>query len=72
MNFAREAGRGANAGGRLISPATTDPDERKLRNVVEEMSLASGVPVPEIYVLDEEEAINAFAPDMQRVTQRGQ
>src|SRR5258706_7679150 len=48
-------------GGRLVSPATTDSDERKLRNVVEEMSLASGVPVPEIYVLDDEEAINAFA-----------
>jgi Zn-dependent protease with chaperone function len=48
-------------GGRLVSPVTMDPDERKLRNVVEEMSLASGVPVPEIYVMDEEEGINAFA-----------
>jgi len=48
-------------GGRLISPVTTDPDEKKLRNVIEEMSLASGVPVPEIYVLDEEDGINAFA-----------
>jgi len=48
-------------GGRLLNPNTTDPDERKLRNVVEEMALASGVPVPQIYVLDQEEAINAFA-----------
>src|SRR4051812_8638234 len=48
-------------GGRLVSPVTSDPDEKKLRNVVEEMSLASGVPVPEIYVMDEEEGINAFA-----------
>src|SRR5205807_6305809 len=48
-------------GGRLISPVTSDPDEKKLRNVIEEMSLASGVPVPEIYVLDEEMGINAFA-----------
>ena len=63
INELREGG-GAVArmlGGRLMSPATTDPDEKKLRNVIEEMSLASGVPVPEIYVLDEEEAINAFA-----------
>jgi len=48
-------------GGRLVSPNTTDPDERKLRNVVEEMALASGVPVPQVYVMDEESAINAFA-----------
>src|SRR5437660_6083599 len=48
-------------GGRLVSPATADPDEKKLRNVIEEMSLASGVAVPEIYVLDQEEGINAFA-----------
>lgn len=48
-------------GGRLVNPNTDDPDEQKLRNVVEEMALASGVPVPQIYVLDEEEGINAFA-----------
>lgn len=48
-------------GGRLIAPNTTDPDERKLRNVVEEMALASGVPVPQIYVMDQEDGINAFA-----------
>lgn len=48
-------------GGRLVQPNTTDLDERKLRNVVEEMAIASGVPVPQIYVLDEEESINAFA-----------
>ena len=48
-------------GGRLINPNTTDADERKLRNVVEEMALASGVPVPAIYVMDAEESINAFA-----------
>ena len=48
-------------GGRLIAPAPVDPDERKLRNVVEEMAIASGVPVPEIYILDAERSINAFA-----------
>jgi Zn-dependent protease with chaperone function len=48
-------------GGRLVNPNSSDTDERKLLNVIEEMSIASGVPVPEIYVLDEEEGINAFA-----------
>jgi Zn-dependent protease with chaperone function/uncharacterized tellurite resistance protein B-like protein len=48
-------------GGRLVNPNTLDPDERKLLNVVEEMAIASGVPVPQVYVLDDEKAINAFA-----------
>ncbi|HVU26618.1 MAG TPA: M48 family metallopeptidase [Verrucomicrobiae bacterium] len=48
-------------GGRLIASNTTDPDERKLLNVVEEMSIASGVPMPKVYVLDDEKGINAFA-----------
>jgi Zn-dependent protease with chaperone function len=48
-------------GGRLVLPDTRDPDERRLINVVEEMSLASGFPVPQIYVLEEEAGINAFA-----------
>ena len=47
--------------GRLINSNTTDPDERKLLNVVEEMSIASGVPVPQVYVMDGEPGINAFA-----------
>ncbi|MGP8020512.1 MAG: hypothetical protein ACLPRE_05935, partial [Limisphaerales bacterium] len=34
-------------GGRLINPNTTDPDERKLLNVVEEIAIAYGVPVPQ-------------------------
>ena len=48
-------------GGRLVNMATIDPDERKLMNVVEEMAIASSVPVPEVYVMDGEEGINAFA-----------
>jgi Zn-dependent protease with chaperone function len=47
-------------GGVPVNPSTTDPAERRLMNVVEEMSLASGVPVPQVYVL-EDSAINAFA-----------
>ncbi len=48
-------------GGNLINPATVDLDERKLLNVVEEMAIAAGVPVPQVYVLEHEEGINAFA-----------
>ncbi|HBC20228.1 MAG TPA: protease, partial [Alcanivorax sp.] len=39
---------------------TRHSDEKKLINVVEEMSIASGIPAPQLYVLDKEEAINAF------------
>ncbi|MBY8875360.1 M48 family metallopeptidase [Micromonospora sp. PLK6-60] len=48
-------------GGVPVPANTTDPELRRLRNVVEEMALASGVPVPEVYLLPEEAAINAFA-----------
>jgi Zn-dependent protease with chaperone function len=47
-------------GGRLLHPATTNPHERVLLNVVEEMALASGTPTPPVYLLKEEEGINAF------------
>jgi Zn-dependent protease with chaperone function len=48
-------------GGVLLDRGTQVADEQRLVNVVEEMSIASGLPVPAIYVLDREEAINAFA-----------
>jgi Zn-dependent protease with chaperone function len=48
-------------GATLIPPDTTNPSYRRLRNVVEEMAIASGVPVPEIWVLEQEPGINAFA-----------
>ena len=48
-------------GGRLVHPNTNHPDERRLRNVIEEMAIAAGVPVPKIYLLDNEQGINAFA-----------
>ncbi|HUC85785.1 MAG TPA: M48 family metallopeptidase [Candidatus Acidoferrales bacterium] len=48
-------------GGRPVASNTNDPNERKLLNVVEEMSIASGVPMPKVYVLEEEDGINAFA-----------
>jgi len=48
-------------GGTLVDPDSRDPLRRRLVNVVEEIALASGVPVPEIYVLEQEAGINAFA-----------
>jgi Zn-dependent protease with chaperone function len=48
-------------GGRPVPPNTNDFLEKRLRNVVEEMAIASGTPVPAIYVLDQEQGINAFA-----------
>jgi Zn-dependent protease with chaperone function len=48
-------------GGVRVSPDTTDPQQRRLLNVVEEMAIASGVPMPEVYLLEQERGINAFA-----------
>jgi Zn-dependent protease with chaperone function len=48
-------------GGRRVDPHTTDPREHQLLNVVEEMAIASGLPVPAVYIMDEEPAINSFA-----------
>jgi len=48
-------------GGRRVEPNTSDSDEKRLRNVVEEMAVASGMALPEIYVLDRERGINSFA-----------
>ena len=48
-------------GGRAVALNTTDLRERKLLNVVEEMSIASGIPMPAVYVLEEEPGLNAFA-----------
>lgn len=48
-------------GGRQVKPNTTDEAERRLVNVVEEMAIAAGTPVPAIFVLDQEDGINAFA-----------
>lgn len=48
-------------GGRKVSPETTDSLERRYVNVVTEMAIAANTPVPEIYVLDEQDGINAFA-----------
>lgn len=51
-------------GGKLISSNTLDVKHRQLLNVVEEMAIASGIPVPPVYVMQEERGINAFAAGM--------
>lgn len=51
-------------GGRRIAPDAADAGERQLLNLVEEMSIASGLPVPDVYVLDSN-AINACAAGLQ-------
>jgi len=48
-------------GGVLVEADARDPLRRRLYNVVEEIALASGIAVPEIYVLEQESGINAFA-----------
>jgi Zn-dependent protease with chaperone function len=48
-------------GGRPVDASSSDPHELMLRNVVEEMAIASGVPVPDVYVIDDETGLNAFA-----------
>lgn len=47
-------------GGHLLNTGTRDADERKILNVVEEIAIASGTPVPPVYLM-EDPAINAFA-----------
>ncbi|CAM5238535.1 M48 family metallopeptidase [Rhodanobacter lindaniclasticus] len=45
----------------VVPPDTTDPALRRLRNVIEEVAIAAGVPVPDIYLMADEPGINAFA-----------
>lgn len=48
-------------GARPVSRGSTDPAERRLLNVVEEMAIASGTAVPQVFVMDDQQTINAFA-----------
>lgn len=48
-------------GGRLILTETASEQEQQLLNIVEEMAIASGIPVPKVYLLYKEPSINAFA-----------
>lgn len=59
----RSGGRGIaeSLGGRPLITNTDDLREQQLLNIVEEMALASGVPVPPVYIMPNEQGINAFA-----------
>jgi Zn-dependent protease with chaperone function/uncharacterized tellurite resistance protein B-like protein len=62
------AGGGAVAvalGGERVTGLEKDALKRRLHNVVEEMAIAAGLPVPEVYVLENEPGINAFAAGLQ-------
>lgn len=48
-------------GGKRVNRLSANKDEKRLLNVVEEMAIASGVPVPQVYLMEEERGINAFA-----------
>lgn len=48
-------------GGQKVTHDSRDPLEKRLLNIVDEMSIASGLPVPEVYVLQGQDGINAFA-----------
>jgi Zn-dependent protease with chaperone function len=62
FNFARGGKQIATAlGGTLVQPSTEDPLERRAANVVQEMALAANMPVPSLFILDQEPGINAFA-----------
>src|SRR6056297_705126 len=52
-------------GGERVTGLEQDPLKRRLHNVVEEMAIAAGLPVPEVYVLENEPGINAFAAGLQ-------
>lgn len=47
-------------GGKRVQPDTRNPKERQLLNIVEEMAVATSLPIPPVYIIDAQE-INAFA-----------
>ena len=48
-------------GGRMIARGTYNTAERRLLNVIDEMSIAAGIPAPVAFVLTDESSLNAFA-----------
>lgn len=48
-----------------VDPATKDPLERKLLNIVEEIAIASSLPIPPVYILETRQ-INAFAAGLSK------
>lgn len=50
----------AELGGYRVHPSTVDPRERRLLSLVDNLAMASGIPVPEVWILQDEQCINAF------------
>ncbi|MFI0434553.1 MAG: M48 family metallopeptidase [Parachlamydiaceae bacterium] len=73
MNFLQAGGAyvAESVGAELVDPYTRNAKERQLINIVEEISIATSLPVPLVYILDVDE-INAFAagtsPDNAAIT----
>jgi Zn-dependent protease with chaperone function len=64
--LAEEGGRGVarSLGGTRVLGDATDPGHVKVRNVVEELAIATSLRTPAVYVLEDEPGINAFAAGM--------
>lgn len=52
-------------GGQKVDPLTRDYKQRQLLNIVEEMSVSAGVPMPSVYILPVNQ-INAFAAGLKK------
>lgn len=52
-------------GAKRVDPQTKDPAARRLLNIVEEIAVASSLPVPPVYILDTPQ-INAFAAGLKK------
>lgn len=65
LSFKSQGGRfvAESLGGRQVPPSSSNYKEQQLLNVVEEMAVASGQPMPPVYIIESKE-INAFAAGM--------
>lgn len=62
LRLARDSGRivAEMLQGTLVPPSAHGFYQRRLYNIVEEMAIASGVPIPRVYLLNDEAGINAL------------
>ncbi|MDR3177420.1 MAG: M48 family metallopeptidase [Campylobacteraceae bacterium] len=63
FQLSRDSGKtiASSLGGRRLSKNNASANELTLLNIVDEMSIASGIPSPTVYLLDQDDSINAFA-----------
>ena len=71
MNYLQSGGSyvAESVGAELVDPYTRHPKERQLMNIVEEIALATSLPVPPVYILEAQE-INAFAAGTSPIMQQ--